>query len=154
MYMSHSIISFLGSLNNRYSDPYISILLNQKSTPGYMMIFADFRTESKLQSPHFMPGLGQPFSKYLNYWQKNRLQSLCNMPQNVLKSVFCRGYSEMGTDDSSHWKYGDNSNFCGVSSITLIYWSQICGDICPYQLNNWGHSWFYCAKCPHFTASA
>ena len=96
--MSHSIISYLGSLNNKYSDSYISILFNQKSTPGYMTIFASLcdkqhlltetgsrqsegnlphvshtksifdlvmnRTESKLQSPHFMPGLGQPFSKY------------------------------------------------------------------------------------------
>ena len=27
------------------------------------------------------------------------------------------------------------------------YWSQICWDMGPYQLR---HSWFYCAKCPHF----
>ena len=90
--MSYSMKFYLCSLNNKYSDSYINILLNQKSTPGYMTIFASRcdkqhlfpetgskrsegnlpdvshtksifdlvmnRTESKLQGPHFMPGLG------------------------------------------------------------------------------------------------
>ena len=39
MYISHSIIFYLGSLNNKYIMSYSSILLNPKSIPDYMTIF-------------------------------------------------------------------------------------------------------------------
>ena len=50
LYMSHSIISYLGSLNNEFYVPHSSILLNQKSIPGDMTIFASRCDKQHLSS--------------------------------------------------------------------------------------------------------
>ena len=48
-------------------------------------------------------------------------------------------------------KYGDiGGHLCYIA----ICESHICGDIGPYSPNNWGHSWFKCAKCPQNAASS
>ena len=56
----------------------------------------------------------------------------------------------MGTDKPSPWKYGDFSeiSYIILPSVDL----KFSGDMGPYQQNNWGHSWIYCAKSPHFQA--
>ena len=38
----------------------------------------------------------------------------------------------------------------GGGSVILPSLIQICGDTDPCKQRNWGHSWFYCAKCPDF----
>ena len=50
LYMSHSIISYLGSLNNEFDESHSSILLNQKSIPGDMTIFASRCDKQHLSS--------------------------------------------------------------------------------------------------------
>ena len=51
-------------------------------------------------------------------------------------------------------KYGDIGNFLGGHLCYIaIRESQTCGDMGPYSQNNWGDSWFQCAKCPQNAAS-
>ena len=46
--------------------------------------------------------------------------------------------------------YKDFDDFCGAVLSCCHYLYHIRGDMGPYKQNNLGHSWFYCAKCPHF----
>ena len=70
-------------------------------------------------------------------------------PSAHTKPVFCPRFGEMGTDDPYHWKiWGHWKLFCGHLCYIAIHKSQICGYMGPYSQNNWGHSWFQCAKCP------
>ena len=75
--------------------------------------------------------------------------------EGVISLKLCSAYviETWGQRDHLIKKHGDIGIFLGSFLSFCHYWSQICGDMGPYNQTNWGHSWFYCAHSPHFPAS-
>ena len=107
LYMSHSIISDLGNLNNEFYVPHNSILLNQKSIPGDMTIFTSRCDKQHLSSR--------------NWQQTECRESPKCKPHKKLKSFFVlvMNWTENNVQ-ISHFMLGLGRTYITINSIWIL----------------------------------
>ena len=123
--MSHSIISYLGSLNNEFDEPHSSILLNQKSIPGDMTIFA-----SRCDKQHLRTGSIQSAENLPNVSHTKNLKYLCSCDELDRKQCATFTFQSWVRSDIHYNKYHLNSwqkdrqqNLCNMPQNVLKFTS-------------------------------
>ena len=108
LYMSHSINSYLVSLNNEFYEPHSSILLNQKSIPGDMTIFAS-RCDKQHLSSRNCTGSIQSAENLPNVSHTKNLKYLCSCDELDRKQCATFTFHAWVRSDIHYNKYYLNS---------------------------------------------